>query len=100
MMEHIDSTLPCLRRFIHALLNEISTSADQDEDTLRSLNSEIDGLWKFNMEQPDDANAVLLWYILKSIEDWIPAEQFECGWSEQVKSHDHYVEQFDSNDPD
>ena len=99
-MEHIDSTLPCLRRFIHGLLNEISTSADQDEDTLRSLNSEIDGLWKFNLEQPDDANAVLLWYVLKSIEDWIPAEQFECGWSEQVKSHDHYVEQFDSNDPD
>ena len=80
MMEHIDSTLPCLRRFIHALLNEISTSADQDEDTLRSLNSEIDGLWKFNIEQPDDANAVLLWYVLKSIEDWIPTEQFECGW--------------------
>ena len=59
-MEHIDLTLPCLRRFIHGLLNEISTSAYQDEDTLRSLNSEIDGLWKFNLEQPDDANAVLL----------------------------------------
>jgi hypothetical protein len=99
-MEHIDSTLPCLRRFIHALLNEISTCTFQDEDTLRSLNSKIDGLWKFNLEQPDDANAVLLWYVLKSLEDWIPNEQFECGWSEQLKSHDMYVEQFDSDDLD
>ena len=90
-MEHIDLTLPCLRRFIHALLNDISTCAFQDEDTLRSLNSEIDGLWKFDIEQPDDANAVLLWYVLKSIEDWIPNEQFECGWTAQLKSHENEV---------
>jgi hypothetical protein len=63
-MEHIDSTLPCLRRFIHAMLNEISMCKFQDEETLRSLYSEIDGLWKFKLEQPDDANAVLMWYVL------------------------------------
>lgn len=99
-MEHIDSTLPCLRRFIHAMLNEISMCKFQDEETLRSLYSEIDGLWKFKLEQPDDANAVLMWYVLKSIEDWIPNEQFECGWSEQVRSHDEYVKQFDINEQD
>ncbi len=82
------------------MLNEISMCKFQDEETLRSLYSEIDGLWKFKLEQPDDANAVLMWYVLKSIEDWIPNEQFECGWSEQVRSHDGYVKQFDINEQD
>jgi len=90
-MEHIDLILPSLQRFVHALLNDIATCNFQDEETLRDLSSEIEGLWRFEFEQPDDANAVLLWYVLKSIEDWIPNNKFKCGWSNQLKSHENSI---------
>ena len=90
-MEHIDLTLPSLRRFVHALLNDIAMCTFQNEEILRNLSSEIEGLWRFNFEQPDDANAVLLWYVLKSVEDWIPNEKFECGWSNQLKFHENSI---------
>ncbi len=90
-MEHIDLTLPSLRRFVHALLNDIAMCAFQHEETLGNLSSEIEGVWKFDFEHPDDANAVLLWYVLKSIEDWIPSEKFVCGWSNQLKSHENSI---------
>jgi len=90
-MEHIDLTLPSLRRFVHALLNDIAMCNFQDEETLGNLSSEIGEFWSFEFEQPDDANPVLLWYVLKSIEDWIPDNEFECGWSNQLKSHQNRI---------
>ena len=62
---------------------------------------EIRARWKLNVEQPDDACAVLLWYVLKALEEWIPNEDFVCGWSEALQLHESEIADEDpDSDPD
>ena len=87
-MEHIDLILPRLRKFIHKILNDIAKSIHLTEDKFDQMCDEIRGIWKLHVDQPTDARAVLLWYVLKALEEWIPNEDFVCGWSEALRLHE------------
>ena len=96
-MEHIDLILPTLRKFIHKILNDIATCIHRDEGQFKEMYDEIRAIWKLNVKQSDDACAVLLWYVLKSLEEWIPNEDFVCGWSEALRLHEAEIA---DEDPD
>ena len=96
-MKHIDLILPTLRKFIHKILNDIATCIHRDEGQFEEMYDEIRARWKLNVEQPDDACAVLLWYVLKALEEWIPNEDFVCGWSEALQLHESEIA---DEDPD
>jgi hypothetical protein len=96
-MEHIDLILPTLRKFIHKMLNDIATCIHRDEGQFRKMYDEIRAIWRLNVKQPDDACAVLLWYVLKALEEWIPNEDFACGWSEALRLHESEIA---DEDPD
>ena len=90
-MKHIDLILPTLRKFIHKLLNDTATCTYRDEGQFKEMYNEIRSIWKLNVEQADDACAVLLWYVLKALEDWIPNKDFACGWSEALRLHENDI---------
>lgn len=96
-MKHIDLILPTLRKFIHKLLNDIATCTYRDEGQFEEMYNEIRSIWELNVEQPDDACAVLLWYVLKALEEWIPNEDFVCGWSEALRQHEVEIADEDPN---
>ena len=87
-MEHIDLILPRLRKFIHKILNDIAKCTHLTEDKFGQMYDDIRGIWKLHVDQPTDARAVLLWYVLKALEEWIPNEDFVCGWSEALRLHE------------
>ena len=87
-MKHIDLILPTLRKFIHKILNDIATCTYRDEGQFEEMYDDIRAIWKLNVEQTDDACAVLLWYVLKALKEWIPNEDFVCGWSEALRLHE------------
>ena len=97
LMKHIDLILPTLRKFIHKLLNDIATCTHRDEYVFEQMYDEIRSIWKLNVELPDDASSVLLWYVLKALKEWIPNEDFVCGWSEGLRIHENEIA---SEDPD
>lgn len=96
-MEHIDLILPTLRKFIHKILNDIATCTHRDEGQFKEMYDDIRAIWKLNVKQPDDACAVLLWYVLKALEEWIPNEDFICGWSEALRLHESEIADEDSD---
>ena len=98
-MEHIDLILPTLRKFIHKMLNDIATCTYRDERQFEEMYDEIRFIWKLNVEQPDDACAVLLWYVLKALGDWIPNEDFVCGWADALQLHENEIAEEDSDSP-
>ena len=98
-MEHIDLILPTLRKFIHKMLNDIATCTYRDEGQFEEMSNEIRSIWELNVEQPDDACAVLLWHVLKALEEWIPNKDFACGWSEALRLHETDIADEDHDSP-
>jgi len=95
-MRHLDLVLPSLRRLIHTFLNDIASGTSRLEgEHIEMYSKPHDGIWQLNSEQPEDADALLIWHMLKALSEWIPKDHFTCGWLHEMETHEMLVDEID-----